>query len=48
MTGYLDHQEKPVCTYVFTCLTCGGADRRQKIGGHSVPVESASQIVIDR
>jgi hypothetical protein len=34
--------------YVFTCLSCGGADRRQNIGGLTVPMAAASQIVISR
>jgi hypothetical protein len=32
-----DHPKKPVCT-VFISLFYGGADRRRKIGGHTVPV----------
>jgi hypothetical protein len=34
--------------YVFICLSCGGADRRRKIDGLTVPVAAASQIVISR
>jgi hypothetical protein len=42
-----DHKEK-TGLYMYTCLPCGGADRRRKIGGLTVPVAAASQIVISR
>jgi hypothetical protein len=34
--------------YISTCLSCGGADRRQKISDSTVPVAAAGQIVISR
>jgi hypothetical protein len=34
--------------YMFTCLSHGGADRRRKIGGVTVPVAVASQFAISR
>jgi hypothetical protein len=34
--------------WVSTCLSCQGADRRRKIGGHTVPVAAACQNVIFR
>jgi hypothetical protein len=49
-----DHRKKPVAgrispektgLYIFTCLFCGGAGRRRKIAGLTVPVASAKQIV---
>jgi hypothetical protein len=33
---------------VFTCLSCGGADRRLKIGSLTVSVAAASQIVFSK
>jgi hypothetical protein len=42
-----DHREKQLLS-IFTCLSCGGADRRWKIGGITVPVAAASKIVISR
>jgi hypothetical protein len=33
---------------IFTCFSFWGADRRRKIGGPTVPVAAASQIVISR
>jgi hypothetical protein len=32
--------------FIFTCLSCGGACRRRKIGGFNIPLAAASQIVI--
>jgi hypothetical protein len=32
----------------FTCLSCGGADRRRKVSGLTNPMVAASQIVITR
>jgi hypothetical protein len=42
-----DHPKK-TGLYVFTCLFCGGADRRRKIGRLTVPVAAGSQIVFSR
>jgi hypothetical protein len=34
--------------HIFTCLSCGGADRKRKIGGLAVPVAAAGQIAFSR
>jgi hypothetical protein len=34
--------------YIFTSLFFGGADRRQNIGGLTVPVATGNQIVFSR
>jgi hypothetical protein len=36
-----DHKKKPVC---FTCLSCGGACQKRKIGDLAFPAAAASQI----
>jgi hypothetical protein len=34
--------------YIFTCISFRAADQRRKIGGTTVPLAAASQIVITR
>jgi hypothetical protein len=42
------YQPKETGMNVFTCLSCGGAKRRLKVGWVTCPVAAASQIVITR